>query len=121
MLRGRAIFGRPLPEPLPRFGESDFEIRDHMWVAEQESRRRYRCCTRPRQHADATIDIDAPGFVPCSPRPDVKLFNVMVQGVHINSADPWTSGRWSGLDIGSKLAMTVKAGYPRHGPDGSVA
>ena len=35
---------------------------------------------RRSSHADATIDalpIDAPGFVPWWPRPDVTLFNVM--------------------------------------------
>jgi hypothetical protein len=36
---------------------------------------------RVSDHSDATIaalDIDAPGHVPWWPRPDVKLFNVMI-------------------------------------------
>lgn len=53
-----------------------------MWAAEHETRAqiidRYR---RACDHSDATIGalgIDAPGHVPWWPRPDVKLFNVMV-------------------------------------------
>jgi uncharacterized damage-inducible protein DinB len=76
------IFGRPFPEPVPRFDDPGFQNRDHLWVREHESRADivdgYK---RAWQHADATIDalpIDAPGFVPWWPRPDVKLFNVMV-------------------------------------------
>ena len=53
-----------------------------MWAAADETRAaiigRYR---RVWAHSDATIDdlaIDAPGHVPWWPRPDVKLFNVMV-------------------------------------------
>ena len=53
-----------------------------MWAAADESRAeiidRYR---RAWEHSDATIaalDIDAPGHVPWWPRPDVKLFNILV-------------------------------------------
>ena len=53
-----------------------------MWATADESRAeivdRYR---RVWDHSDATIaalDIDAPGHVPWWPRPNVKLFNVMV-------------------------------------------
>ncbi len=50
---------------------------------------------RACRHADATIEalpVDAPGFVPWWPRPDVKLFNVMVHVLtetnrHIGHAD----------------------------------
>lgn len=76
------IFGRPFPEPLPRFDDPDYANHEHMWVTELESRGdvigEYQ---RAWAHADATIEalpIDAPGFVPWWPRPDVKLFNVMV-------------------------------------------
>ena len=75
------IFGRPFPEPLPPWYENDAQ-RDSLWVTEHETRAeivdRYR---RVWEHADATINalpIDAPGHVPWWPRPDVKLFNVMV-------------------------------------------
>ncbi|TCO51117.1 uncharacterized protein DUF664 [Kribbella antiqua] len=76
------IFDRPYPERLPRFDDPGYANRDHLWVTEQESRadivEGYK---RAWQHADATIEalpIDAPGFVPWWPRPNVKLFNVMV-------------------------------------------
>jgi hypothetical protein len=53
-----------------------------MWATADETRAeiigRYR---RVWEHSDATIDalaIDAPGHVPWWPRPDVKLFNVLV-------------------------------------------
>jgi len=75
------IFGRPFPEPIPRWDDRPAN-RDHLWVTEHESRadvvgRYERAC----RHADATIDalpVDTPGHVPWWPRPDVKLFNVMV-------------------------------------------
>jgi Protein of unknown function (DUF664) len=76
------IFGRPFPEPLPRWDDEDAEPGADMWATEDETRAeiigRYR---RVWAHSDATIDalaIDAPGHVPWWPRPDVKLFNVMV-------------------------------------------
>ncbi|MEU7581248.1 DinB family protein [Streptomyces sp. NPDC041068] len=75
------VFGRPFPEPLPRWddaGQGSVE----MWAAEDETREeivgRYR---RVWAHSDATISalaIDSPGHVPWWPRPDVKLFNVLV-------------------------------------------
>ncbi|MCW2495668.1 DinB family protein [Jatrophihabitans sp.] len=76
------IFDRPYPDPLARFDDPDFRNRDNMWVSEHESRADIidgyaRAC----RHADATIDtlpIDAPGFVPWWPQPEVKLFNVIV-------------------------------------------
>jgi uncharacterized damage-inducible protein DinB len=76
------IFGRAFSDPVPRFDDPGFQNRDHLWVKEDESRADIidgyeRAC----RHADATIDalpIDAPGFVPWWPQPDVKLFNVMV-------------------------------------------
>jgi hypothetical protein len=91
------VFGRPFPERLPwRDGAADerddaarltalFEHRlqlADMWATADESRAdvvdRYR---RIWDHADATIvalDIDAPGHVPWWPRPDVRLFNILV-------------------------------------------
>jgi len=91
-----AIFERPYPEPIPSFDDPGFRMRDHMWVSEEESRARIvdgyqRAC----RHADATIDslpVDAPGYVPWWPRPEVKLFNVMVHVLtetnrHLGHAD----------------------------------
>ena len=75
------VFGRPAPEPIPRWDDLEQRGRD-LWATESESRAeildRYRAaCT----HADATIaalPIDAPGHVPWWPQPDVLLFNVLV-------------------------------------------
>ena len=73
------IFGRPFPEPLPRWQDSDGS---DLWVTPDETRDQilgfYR---RAQEHADATIDelpLDAPGHVPWWPRPDVQLFTIVV-------------------------------------------
>ncbi|MCA2213902.1 DinB family protein [Jidongwangia harbinensis] len=73
------VFGRPSPEPLGRWQDSDGS---DLWVAPDQTREQivdfYR---RAGQHADATIEalpIDEPGHVPWWPRPDVKLFTIMV-------------------------------------------
>jgi hypothetical protein len=75
------VFGRPFPEPLPRWDDEAANGTD-LWVTEDETREQiigfYR---RAGEHADATIGtlaIDAPGHVPWWPRPDVKLFNILV-------------------------------------------
>ena len=75
------VFGRPCPEPLPRWDDLSARGLD-MWAAEHESREdvvgRYRLAW---VHSDATIDalaVDSPGHVPWWPRPDVMLFNVLV-------------------------------------------
>jgi hypothetical protein len=75
------VFGRPFPERLPWWDEDADDGAD-MWATEDETRaeiieRYLRVC----RHSDVTIDsldIDAPGHVPWWPRPDVKLFNVLV-------------------------------------------
>jgi hypothetical protein len=89
------IFGRPFPEPLPRWDDAAARGTD-MWATEDEPRAeiidRYR---RAWAHTDATITalaIDAPGHVPWWPRPDVLLFNVLVHvltetGRHAGHAD----------------------------------
>ncbi|MEU2172365.1 DinB family protein [Micromonospora chersina] len=75
------VFGRPFPEPLPRWDDAAHDDTD-MWAGEHETREeiidRYR---RVWAHSDATIEalaIDAPGHVPWWPRPNVKLFNILV-------------------------------------------
>jgi hypothetical protein len=91
------VFGRPFPERLPwsdgaadernddaklaAYFDHKLQLAD-MWATDEESRGeivdRYR---RTCGHADATIaalDIDAPGHVAWWPRPDVKLFNILV-------------------------------------------
>ncbi|ATY16062.1 DinB family protein [Amycolatopsis sp. AA4] len=75
------VFGRPFPEPVPRWDDLEQRGRD-LWATEHESReeiisRYQRACA----HSDATITalaIDSPGHVPWWPRPDVLLFNVLV-------------------------------------------
>jgi hypothetical protein len=73
------IFGRPFPEPLPRWQDSDGS---DLWATENETREQIiDFYHRAWAHADATINalpVDAPGHVPWWPRPEVKLFNVMV-------------------------------------------
>jgi hypothetical protein len=76
------VFGRPFPGRPPWWGDDDYEPFADLWATPEESRAeivdRYR---RVWDHSDATIaalDIDAQGQVPWWPRPDVKLFNVMV-------------------------------------------
>ncbi|MGW4196471.1 DinB family protein [Streptomyces sp. NPDC005004] len=75
------VFGRPSPEPLPRWQDSDGS---DLWAAEHETRDQiigfYR---RTWEHSDATINalpLDAPGHVPWWPEPhaDTNLFAVMV-------------------------------------------
>ncbi|WP_034274045.1 DinB family protein [Actinospica robiniae] len=75
------VFARPFPEPLPRWDEEAVAERT-MYAAADESREEivglYR---RVWQHSDATVaalPIDAPGHVPWWPRPEVKLFNILV-------------------------------------------
>ncbi|MYS12220.1 DUF664 domain-containing protein [Streptomyces sp. SID6041] len=75
------VFGRPSPEPLPRWQESDGS---DLWATGDETRDQvigfYR---RTWGHADATIDalsLDGPGLVPWWPEPHAhtNLFAVMV-------------------------------------------
>jgi len=75
------VFNRPFPEPLPRWDDQEASGTD-LWATEREPREEiidfYR---RVWEHSDATINalpIDAPGHVPWWPRPNVKLFNILV-------------------------------------------
>ncbi|MCX5315854.1 DinB family protein [Streptomyces sp. NBC_00154] len=75
------VFGRPFPELLPRWDDTAERGAD-LWATEHETREeitdRYR---RVWEHSDATITtltIDSPGHVPWWPRPNVKLFNILV-------------------------------------------
>ena len=89
------IFRRPFPEPLPRW-DDEAANSAAMWATEHETRagivEGYR---RAWQHSDATIaalPIGAPGHVPWWPRPDVKLFDIMVHILaetnrHVGHAD----------------------------------
>jgi hypothetical protein len=79
------VFGRPFPGPVPGWNEAGAWEDEH-WAAEHETRADilslyWSVCG----HADATIEalpIDAPGHVPWWPRPDVKLFNIMVHSLN---------------------------------------
>ncbi|GGS20329.1 hypothetical protein GCM10010252_69540 [Streptomyces aureoverticillatus] len=75
------VFGRPSPEPLCRWQDSDGS---DLWAAEDETRDQivgfYR---RTWEHSDATITelpLDAPGHVPWwpEPYPNTNLFAIMV-------------------------------------------
>ena len=75
------VFGRPFPEPLPRWDDTSAEGAD-FWATGDETRAEiigfYK---RVWEHSNATInalDIGAPGYVPWWPRPNVKLFNILV-------------------------------------------
>ena len=75
------VFGRPVAEEMPRWDDLSERGKD-MWATEHETRQeiveRYR---RVCAHADETIEaltVDAPGYVPWWPRPEVMLFNVLV-------------------------------------------
>ena len=109
-----AVFGRPCPDPLPRYDDPGYANRDSLWVEAHESHADIvdgyeRAC----RHADATIEalpIDAAGHVPWWPRPDVTLFNVMVHLLaetnrHAGHADILREQ----LDgaVGAELARTV--------------
>ena len=74
------VFGRPFPEPLPRW-DDEAGLDHERWASEHETREEivglYR---RVWAHVDATIEalaIDAPGYVPWW-NEEVKLFNIMV-------------------------------------------
>ena len=75
------VFGRPFPESLPRWDDRVARGSD-MWATAQEIRAeivdRYR---RVWRHSDETIGalaVDALGHVPWWPRPEVKLYVILV-------------------------------------------
>ena len=75
------VFGRPFPEPLPRWDVEAERLAD-MWATEDESRDdvvdRYR---RVWAHGDATVealDLDATGRVEWWGDAEVPLFNILV-------------------------------------------
>jgi Protein of unknown function (DUF664) len=128
------VFARPFPEQLPwRNGEADERADDakvaayfdhklllaDMWATEDESRTdivdRYQ---RMWGHSDATIaalDIDAPGHVAWWPRPDVKLFNIMV---HVLNETNRHAGHADILREQLDGAVGMDAGgIDLHGPD----
>jgi len=89
------VFDRPFPDTVPRWNDAAAWKGEH-WVTEHETRESITSLYwRVWEHSDATIKalpIDAPGHVPWWPRPDVKLFNVMVHmlnetGRHAGHAD----------------------------------
>jgi len=75
------VFGRPSPEPLCRWQDSDGS---DQWAAADETRDQITGFYRSTwQHSDATINelpLDAPGHVPWWPQPwsDTNLFAVIV-------------------------------------------
>lgn len=89
------VFDRPFPEPLPRWDDAS-RSSDDLWATEDETSSEIVArFARVWEHSDATIRalaIDSPGHVPWWPRPDVKLFNILVHLVaetnrHAGQAD----------------------------------
>jgi Protein of unknown function (DUF664) len=112
------IFDRPFPEALPRWDDESAAGTD-MWATEHESREEiidfYR---RVWKHSEATIDalpIDAPGYVPWWPRPDVKLFNIMV---HILNETQRHAGHADILREQLDGAVGTDAGNAERGEEG---
>ncbi|MEU9193246.1 DinB family protein [Streptomyces hundungensis] len=75
------VFGRPSPEPLPRWQDHDGS---DLWAAEDEARDQIiESYQRTWEHSDATIDelaLDAAGQVPWWPEPHrhTNLFAILV-------------------------------------------
>ena len=73
------VFGRPYPEALPPWQESDGS---DLWTTEHETREQIIAFYHQVwQHADATITelpADAPGHVPWWPQSDTDLFSILV-------------------------------------------
>jgi len=120
------VFNRPAPQPLPPWDDPAAWSSNHMWAAADETRAeildRYRVAC---EGADATITalpIDAPGYVPWWPRPDVMLFNVMVHILtetsrHAGHADILREQIDGGVGAGSevtKLHGLDAAHWERH-------
>ncbi|MDX3698005.1 DinB family protein [Streptomyces europaeiscabiei] len=110
------VFDRPFPEPLPRWDDAGERGAD-MWATEHETREeitdRYR---RVWEHADATITvlaIDAPGYVPWWPRPNVKLFNILV---HMLTETSRHAGHADILreQVDGSTGTTAQYATPRH-------
>jgi hypothetical protein len=101
------VFDRPFPEPLPHWDDAAAPG-NNMWADEDETRTeildRYR---RVAEHSEATInalDLAASGHVPWWPRPEVKLFNIMI---HILSEGQRHAGH---LDV-LREQLDGKVGY----------
>lgn len=119
------VFGRPYPEPLPRWGEPGHANRDDLWVTEHETRadvlaRYERAC----RHADETVEslpVDTPARVPWWPQPEVTLFHVMVHVLtetnrHAGHADilrEQVDGA-TGADVSGAPAVRDEADWSAH-------
>jgi hypothetical protein len=112
------VFGRPFPGEWRRWDDPAGHL-DVMWATADESRAeivdRYR---RAWAHSDATIaalDIASPGHVPWWPRPEVKLFNILV---HVLTETNRHAGHADILREQLDGAVgTEAASMPRHGRD----
>lgn len=75
------IFDRPFPDTVPRWNDPAAWTNEHRATQAETREQIIALAQRVWEHSDATIGelaIDAPGFVPWWPRPNVTLFNVMV-------------------------------------------
>ncbi len=75
------VFSRPFPGHWRRWDNPAGHL-DDMWATAAESSAeiidRYRQAWSYSDETIAALDIDAPGHVPWWPRPNVKLFNILV-------------------------------------------
>jgi hypothetical protein len=112
------VFGRPFPGRWPKLESRTVHL-DSLWATRNESRGEVVNLYRSAwEHADATIeslDIDAPGHVAWWPRPDVKLFNVLV---HVLTETNRHAGHADILREQLDGAVgTAAGGRPQHGRD----
>ena len=111
------MFGRPFPEPLPRWEDPTAEGTD-LWATADETRDAIiGLYQRVWDHADATIDaldLTSTGYVPWWDE-EVPLFNVML---HVLSETSRHAGHADILREGLDGSVgTHRTGPARHGQD----
>ena len=112
------VFGRPFPGQWPRFNDPAGHLRA-MWATDDESRadivNRYEVACEYSDATIAALAIDASGHVPWWPRPNVKLFNILVHMLtetsrHAGHADILREQLDGGVGFGADST-------PHHGRD----
>jgi Protein of unknown function (DUF664) len=112
------VFARPFPGQWPRWDEPAGHL-PAQWVRADESRAeivdRYQQAWELSDATIAALTVDAPGHVPWWPRPDVKLFNVLV---HMLTETSRHAGHADILREQLDGAVGFNAGgMPHHGRD----
>jgi hypothetical protein len=114
------VFARPFPGQWHRWDNPTGHLND-MWAAADESRAdivdHYRQAWGHSNATIAALSIDAPGHVPWWPRPNVKLFNVLV---HVLTETNRHAGHADILREQIDGGVGTNAGsWARHGRDAS--